>query len=186
MFHTPNISLTTLQAECLGIPRVVEKTKGVKENELKDLQKAVRKAKEKYHIEGVVTGAIESVYQASRIERICNELGLWCFSPLWLMDQMSLLREIVENNFEVIISGVFAAPFDQSWLGRKLDEKTVEELGQIAQEYQINPSGEGGEIETSVLDCPLFKKKLVITKAEKRYKNYSGVYDAKKIEVRPK
>ena len=186
MFHTPNIGLTKHQADALGIPLVTVKTKGVKERELEDLHKAIAHAKERYRIEGIVTGAIESVYQASRIEKICDELGLWCFSPLWLMDQMSLLREIVENEFEVIISGVFAAPFDESWLGRKLDMKTVEELGEIAQEYKINPSGEGGELETTVLDCPLFKKRLVITHAEKKYKNFSGVYDAKKVEVIPK
>jgi ABC transporter with metal-binding/Fe-S-binding domain ATP-binding protein len=186
MFHTPNISLTRSQADALGIPLVSQKTKGVKEDELKDLEKAIRKAKADHRIEGVVTGAIESVYQASRIERICNELGLWCFSPLWLQDQMRLLREIVENEFEVVISGVFAAPFDASWLGRKLDMKTSEELGRIAQEYKINPSGEGGEIETTVLDCPAFKKRLVITHAEKKYKNFSGVYDAKKVEAVPK
>ena len=28
--------------------------------------------------------------------------------------------------------------------------------------YKINPAGEGGEIETFVLNCPLFKKELKI------------------------
>lgn len=183
MFHTPNIWITRLQADSLCIPLVAEKTRGVKEDELKDLEKAIRKAKEKYRIDGVVTGAIESVYQASRIERICNELGLWCFSPLWLKDQMQLLRELLEGGFEVIISGVFAAPFDESWLGRTLDTRTVEELGRIAQEYKINPSGEGGEIETTVLDCPAFKKKIIITQAQKEYKNFAGVYRVEKAEA---
>jgi diphthamide synthase (EF-2-diphthine--ammonia ligase) len=30
------------------------------------------------------------------------------------------------------------------------------------EKYKISPSGEGGEIETFVLDCPLFKRGLVV------------------------
>ena len=41
MFHTVNIDLTGLQAEAWGIPYVASETKGVKEEELMDLKKAL-------------------------------------------------------------------------------------------------------------------------------------------------
>ena len=75
MFHTPNIDVTALQAAALELPLVSVVTEGLKEEELADLEKAIAQAKNKYQIEGVVTGAIESVYQASRVQRICNDLG---------------------------------------------------------------------------------------------------------------
>ena len=40
MFHTPNIELTTLQAQAMGLPLVRVQTKGQKEEELDDLKKA--------------------------------------------------------------------------------------------------------------------------------------------------
>ena len=42
------------------------------EEELEDLMAAVAAAKNQYGIQGVVTGAIESVYQAARVQRICR------------------------------------------------------------------------------------------------------------------
>jgi len=176
MFHTPNIALVKLQAEAIGLPLVIKTTPGVKEEELHDLERAIETAKKKYRIEGIVTGALASVYQASRIQKICDKLGLGCVNPLWGMDQVRLLHEILEAGLEVIISGVFAEPFDESWLGRRLDERAVSELEAMAKKYRINPAGEGGEIETTVLDAPFFSKKLVILEARKEYKEYAGVY----------
>lgn len=116
MFHTPNIDLSALQAEALGIPMVTKVTEGKKEEELVDLQEAIAEAQRTFHIEGIVTGAVESVYQAQRVQRICNRLDLWCFNPLWKHNQKALLEELVEKRFSVIISGIFAYPLDESWL----------------------------------------------------------------------
>jgi ABC transporter with metal-binding/Fe-S-binding domain ATP-binding protein len=160
MFHTPAIELTKKQAQAMNIPLIKRETSGVKEEELRDLEKAIYRAKMDYQIEGIVTGAVESVYQASRIQTICNKLGLECFNPLWQKNQIELLQEIVKNKFEVIISGVFAYPFDEKWLGRKIDEKFIEKIKILSEEYKINPAGEGGEFESLVLNSPLFKKPL--------------------------
>ena len=97
MFHTPSIEKTKQQAEAMNIPLIIQKTKGQKESELKDLEKAVKKAKSEYKIEGVVTGAIESIYQASRIQNICNKLGLECFNPLWQRNEEEYLEELIKN-----------------------------------------------------------------------------------------
>jgi diphthine-ammonia ligase len=183
MFHTPNISIVEKQADAIGIPMVTEKTEGEKEIELKDLERAIARAKKEYKIEGVVTGAIESVYQASRIQKICNKLNLWCFNPLWKMDQVKLLEELLEKKFEIIIGGVFAEPFDESWLGKRIDRDAINSLIKFADEWKINPAGEGGEIETTVLDAPFFRKKIVIKKAEKDYSKNSGFYHVKSAEL---
>ncbi|MCX6690620.1 MAG: diphthine--ammonia ligase, partial [Methanoregula sp.] len=86
MFHTPNVHLVPLQAEAAGLPLVSVETEGIKEDELADLSRAIRLAVERHGIEGVVTGALLSVYQGTRIQRICRDLELWCFNPLWYTD----------------------------------------------------------------------------------------------------
>jgi diphthine-ammonia ligase len=176
MFHTPNIELTHLQAESLGLPLIVAKTKGEKEKELVDLKQAIAKAKEVFRIEGIVTGAVKSVYQASRIQKICDELKIECINPLWEKDQVELLEELLENNFEVVIVGVFGYPLDETWLGRKIDSKVIEELSVLQEKYKINPSGEGGEIETFVVNASMFKRPIEIIKASKTYSKNAGVY----------
>jgi len=183
MFHTPNINITKLQAETIGLPLIQKTTPGEKEKELFDLKKAIYEAKNEYGIDGVVTGAIESVYQASRVQQICDELNLWCFNPLWLKDQVELLKEIVENEFEVIISGIAAYPLDKRWLGRKIDYKVIYELVKMKEKFSISPSGEGGEIETTVLDAPFFRKRIKITDFNTFYRGNSGVYIIKGAEL---
>jgi len=162
MFHTPSIKKTKKQAEVMGIPLMTYKTKGEKELELKDLELAIKKAKEKYKIEGIVTGALHSVYQAERIQKICDKLGLKCVNPLWHKNEIEYLEELISNKFEIMIIGVAAFPLDSSWLGRRIDKKFIEDVKKLKEKYKIHPAGEGGEFETFVLNCPLFEKPLKV------------------------
>jgi len=162
MFHTPSIEKTKHQAKVMKLPLIVHKTEGKKEEELIDLEHAIRKSIKKYKIEGIVTGAIGSVYQASRIQKICDNLNLKCINPLWQKEEISYLNELLEKKFKVIIIGVFAYPLNSKWLGRIIDKEFIEEVKILKEKYKIHPAGEGGEFETFVLDCPLFKKPLKI------------------------
>ena len=183
MFHVPNIELTKLQAEAIGLPLLQRATKGEKENELEDLEKVLNLAKIEFRIEGVVTGAIRSVYQSTRIQRVCEALGLQCLNPLWMKDQIELLNELVRNGFKVIVSGVFAYPLDESFLGKVIDSEMIEGLREIAEKYGLNPAGEGGEIETTVLDAPFFRKRMEILDYEVSFKGNSGVFKIKKARL---
>jgi len=181
MFHFPNIHLTDLFAEAAGIPLVKAETAGVKETELEDLQNLLATL----DIEGVVSGAILSQYQKKRIDKICQELNLKSITPLWHEDPKQLLKEIIHLNFHVILVGVYAYGFDQSWLGRKIDSKTLDDLNELNKRYQISLVGEGGEYESLVLDAPFFRKKIQLLKVEKVWKDDSGyllVKEAKLVE----
>ena len=166
MFHTPSVKKTERQAAVMGIPLIVKETKGVKEEELKDLRDAIKLAVERYDVQAIVTGAVESVYQASRIQKICDGLGLECFNPLWQRDQISLLRDLLKERFRVVITGVSAYPLNASWLGRVIDQKFIDQMKNLKKRYKINPAGEGGEFESFVLECPLFDKPLKVTGAD--------------------
>lgn len=180
MFHTPAIEWTKLQAKAMEIDHLISKTSGVKEEELDDLGSIIESAISKYSIEGIVTGALASVYQSTRIQKICNDLGLWCFNPLWQMPQKQLLQELLSNKIESIITGIAAEPFDDTWLGRCIDSECVDDLMSLESKYRINPAGEGGEIESFVLNAPLFHKSVRIIESNKYYSNFTGKLEIKK------
>ena len=183
MFHTPAIEWTKMQAEAMGFNHLVSRTSGVKERELGDLHSIIRSAISQYSIDGVVSGALASVYQSTRIQRVCNNLNLWCFNPLWQMPQKLLLQELLTKNVESIITGVAAEPLDATWLGRNIDSKSVKELIALESEYGINPAGEGGEIESFVLDAPLFKRSIRIVESTKHYSNFAGRLEIKEVKL---
>jgi len=174
MFHHPNIKWAGLQAEALGIKIITKETEGEKEKELDDLKEVLSSIKD--DIDGVVSGALESRYQRVRIDRICRELGLESFAPLWMRSMSDYLEEIIKTGFKVIITAVAAEGLDESWLGRKLDKKLIKDLEKASLKYGIHKGFEGGEAETFVLDGPIFKKRVKILEARKEWDGIRGVY----------
>lgn len=158
IFHYPNTELVKLQAESLEIPLIMKACSDDEESGLKALYEVLMRAKEEYDVEGVVTGAIRSTYQATRFQRICDDLELWCFNPLWLRDELSILREALERGFEIVF--VRVAGLDRSLLGKRLDKRLVERFAEM--KGYLNPAGEGGEYETLVLNMPLFRRRIKI------------------------
>ncbi len=171
MFHKPNINLSSLQAEALQTRQVVYNTKGEKERELDDIERALREN----GVTELVTGAVASNYQKDRIERICEKLSINAISPIWHIDPLSELLELA-NYYNVILTQVSAAGFDESFLGAKIDNKLVEKLLKINEKYRINMLFEGGEAESFVLDAPLFKKRIEVTKSHVTWSGSVGRY----------
>ncbi len=184
MFHTPNIWITKMQAESIGIPLISFDTEGRKEIELKDLEKAIIEAKKKYNIEGIVTGAVRSAYQSSRIQKICKKLGLKCVNPLWQSDEEQHWKEILDNKFKVIISSIAADGLEEEWLGKIIDKDNFEKLKFLSKKFHFNLAFEGGEGETTVLFGPMFKREIKILKARNILENkHVGQFKIEKAEL---
>lgn len=182
MFHYPNIRLVDLFAEAAEIPLVKAETLAVKEREVEDLKRLI----EKLDVDAIVSGAIASNYQKSRIEKICEQLRLKCIAPLWHENPLNILKEILDLKFEVIITGVYAYGFSEEWLGRKIDEASIKALIGLNKQYGVSLVGEGGEYETLVLDAPFFKKRIKIVEAEKIWKNQSGYFLVRRTKLENK
>lgn len=179
MFHSINIHLADLLSEAMNIPLLKKTTKGKKEEELADLRNILQDLK----IDGVVSGAIASDYQRTRIQTICDELGLESITPLWHKDQQSIVQDQLQAGFRIMIVGVFAEGFTETWLGRIIDEKTIHDLMSLHKKYKINIAGEGGEYETLVIDGPLFEKKLIIDESYKEWNRDTGILLIKKAHL---
>jgi|FLOH01.1.fsa_nt_gi diphthine-ammonia ligase len=164
MFHTPTINLAKLQAKAMNTPLIIHKTKGEKEKELDDMECAIKIAKEKYGIEGIVTGALFSNYQRERVEKVCDKLSLKIFHPLWHINQETEMREIVREGFKFIISKIAADGLSTKWLNKIITQKDIDKLVELKEKIGFNVAGEGGEFESLVLDGPGFEKKIVLEK----------------------
>jgi ABC transporter with metal-binding/Fe-S-binding domain ATP-binding protein len=178
MFHYPNIELTALQAEALGISHIFATTEGKKEEELKDLEKAF----EDNEVNLLVTGATFSKYQADRINTICKKLKIEHVAPLWHIDPLEELNEIAKK-YNVIITSVSAEGLDVSLLGKKIDNKIIERLVEANKKHGINLVFEGGEAETFVLDAPLFKKRIEVERSRVEQKGANGVFTIEKARL---
>jgi diphthine-ammonia ligase len=182
MFHYPNIRLVDFFAEAVDIPLVKAETLAVKERELEDLKRLI----EGIDVDAIVSGAVASTYQKSRIEKICEQLRLKCIAPLWHKNPLDILNEIVDLKFDVIITGVYAYGFNKEWLGRKIDDASVKALIELNKQYGVSLVGEGGEYETLVLDAPFFKKRMKIVEAEKIWKNQNGYFLVRRTKLENK
>ena len=178
MFHSANIHLTGLIAQACGIPLTSQVSTGEKEKELEDLKKALSPLK----VEGVAVGAIESEYQASRVRRICDELGLEMYAPLWHKDPESLLFEMI-GYMDIIMVKVAAGGMDESWLGRSFDQKMIADLKELHRKYRVHLAGEGGEYETLVLNMPYYSKKIKLIETKKMWMGDHGVLKVIKTEL---
>ncbi|KYH36366.1 MAG: hypothetical protein AYL28_006650 [Candidatus Bathyarchaeota archaeon B23] len=182
MFHTVNIHLAPLVAEAYGVEHVSAPTSGEKERELQDLRRVL----EGLDVDAVVSGAIASNYQRRRIDALCHELGLKHITPLWGRDSAELLREMLEAGLTIMVTGVAALGLDERWLGRLIDEEALRELVELNRRFGLDVCGDGGEMETLVLDAPWFRHRVEILEAEGLWDGMRGVYRISRAELRPK
>lgn len=168
MYHVPGIDLAGLAAESIGIEHrsfpMTPPTEGSASNrgdkEIQPLEEVLAELDQELGIAGVVAGAVESEFQASRIEAMCDRLDMELFAPLWQQHPERLAEEMLAAGFEITIVQVSAAGLDASWLGRRLDGQTLTDLKRLADEYGIHILGEGGEFETIVTDGPHMDRPL--------------------------
>src|SRR5207247_337038 len=139
LFHTPNLHMTPIQAEAMGLPLVQETAQAGEQGELDALRRILRKAP----VDGVVVGAIASDYQHQRVNRIADELGLRVFAPLWRHDPRQLVRDYLAAGFEIVFSSVSAEGLDTTWLGRHWDDRVVGDLLRLQETRGVNPCGAG-------------------------------------------
>ncbi|SHG97371.1 metal-binding-domain/4Fe-4S-binding-domain containing ABC transporter, ATP-binding protein [Halobaculum gomorrense] len=171
MYHVPETHLATLAAESIGLPLVevepddfgageATDSGAQGDNELEPLEAALTDLATDLPLAGVTAGAVESAFQTSRIEAMCDRLGIDLFAPLWQRDPRALAEEMFDAGFEIRVLQVAAAGLDESWLGRTIDRDALTELEQLNEEYGVHVLGEGGEFETFVTDGPHMDRRI--------------------------
>ena len=178
LFHYPNSWVTKYLAEAMRIPLMEFAINGrSKDDETRALEGAIAQAKSDYGIQGVVHGGISSKYQKETFEEICDPRGLAAVAPLWNVEPMKYMSELVRRDFKIMIVGVSAMGLGKEWLGKKLGKSSLAKLAALAKKYGFNLTFEGGEGETLVTDCPLFRKKLRVNAASTHWDGQRGIFE---------
>src|SRR5579875_880442 len=187
MLHTASIDVVKLAARAMGFPLLTETTSGEKEKELRDIQRAVKRASESYDFQILASGGIASRYQKDRFDALARSFGLESAAPLWGIDQENYLRKLLTLGYRIMITSVSAGGLGREWLGKEIGEDSLETLLRIAKKYGFNPSFEGGEGETLVLDCPIFKRgRIEILSYKITWNGYFGSLAVKEARLVPK
>ncbi len=197
MFQLQNSWIAGLQASSMGIPWKPVFSDGG-EKEVNHLEKAIcgedlpSDVVEDYwpegvlvpedlefhtgplEIDGIVTGALRSDYQKTRIEMMCERLGVKSFCPLWHKDPYDHMESLVVHGFDVVFTSASTNGMDEEWIGCKLDWDSLRMLARISKKYRFNLDGEGGEFETIVLGAPHMKRKILL-EGEARWDGPRGV-----------
>eukprot|EP00871_Galdieria_phlegrea_P001185 jgi/Galph1/2067/GphlegSOOS_G729.1 len=134
-----------------------------KQDEVEDLYELLHEVKQSIpQVEAVSSGAILSNYQRYRVEHVCSRLNLISLSYLWRRSQKDLLQEMFASGVDAIVVKVAALGLlPRKHLGKHLVELEPLLL-QLEHQYGSHVCGEGGEFESLVVDCPLFRYRLVI------------------------
>ena len=178
MFQVPGVAAVQYQAQLAGIPWINVQTEGIQEEEIDDLQDALKEL----HIDGIVSGALRSDYQKSRLERMCHKLGIISWTPLWHQSPQQHMIDLVDNGFGIMITGVSTEGMDDSWLGHTISKQSLTKLKQLSEKYRFNVDGEGGEYETLVLFGPHMDGQLEV-EYQSHWDGIRGHIDLSMIDV---
>lgn len=183
-------TIPTLVEECLGVPLMMRQCEGRSQktslvydhddvdnnkspkdcseevqDEVEDLFELLVDVRRQFpEVQGISSGAILSTYQRTRIESVCARLNLTPLGYLWRSGtQRELLECMLKDGIDAVLVKVASPP---GLMPQKHLNKTLAQLyyggvfDRLKDKFDFHICGEGGEYETLVLDCPLFKKRL--------------------------
>ena len=156
--HGIKASVLALQAEAIGIPVIQVKTSW--EDYEENFKKVARALKDK-GIEGGVFGDIDMEEHREWVERVCSEVGIKAFLPLWGIKAEKLIEELLKLKFKATI---VATRLDENLPGKVLNKALVRQISKLGS----HPCGENGEYHTFVTDGPIFRKALKVTSGESK------------------
>jgi len=170
IFHS--LLITELQSKALGTPQLKVRIKDPK-NPYQEILEVFARLKKEEGIEAIVTGDIDGIHHKRAWDDMCKKLGMEMYMPLWDRPPYpkNRYRERVLNmelstGMRAIINCIDLKYFGEEWLGREFDRACVQEMKSLVGPpgIGIDATGEFGEFHTIVLDSPLFRKSIEITK----------------------
>ncbi|KDO19927.1 hypothetical protein SPRG_14835 [Saprolegnia parasitica CBS 223.65] len=177
MFQSIGTHVVASIAACMELPLVMHTLRGqslatdmgyapTEGDEVEDLYALLAEVQRQFpDVEAVNTGAIFSNYQRTRVENVCARLGLTSVAYLWRKEQDELMQEMIDADLHCIVVKVASMGLHpRKHLGRSIADLYPTFLD-LHEKYQFHICGEGGEYETLTLDCPLFKKRIVVDAA---------------------
>lgn len=144
------------QAERMGLPLEIGQASW---QEYEDVFKGKLRELKKEGIEMGVYGDIDLEDHKKWVERVSAEAGLAVYHPLWQKPRKELLQQLIDEEFEAVITVVDTERMDERFLGRTLTAELIEELESLG----IDACGEEGEFHTLIVDGPIFAERVPVS-----------------------
>lgn len=164
MSHGLDSKLMVTQSQAIGVPIIQRE---VTWDTYEDEFKATMMKLKQMGIKGAIFGDIDVQEHKEWVNRVCNEVGIMPMEPLWGLNPEQILTDFINEGFKAIVVNVKAHLFGEEWLGRKVDEKFLEDLRELQREHNFHICGESGEYHTLVTDGTIFKKRIKILDSER-------------------
>ncbi len=166
--HGVREELVEKQAESIGLPLV--KLYLPESPSMEEYNSILKKKMEEFHSMGVTHSIFGDIFledlRAYREQKL-EEVGMKAVFPLWKIPTKNLLREFLDSNFKTITTAVNETYLDQSFVGRILDEKFIQNLPK-----KVDACGENGEFHTFAFDGPIFRFPIEFKLGEITRKTY--------------
>lgn len=159
-FHGLEARLLQLQAELIGIP-LVQKEVSADMQQYEEEFKQVVSVLQSSGIKEMVFGDVYLEEHKGWLERVCKDLAIRPVEPLWGLAPDKIVEDFIDSGFKAIIVSCQAKTLGEEFIGRTVDRELLKEL----KLRKICPCGENGEFHTFVIDGPIFKKRIEITKS---------------------
>jgi len=137
-------------------------------------------------VDGGVFGDIDFNEHREWIDRVCQEVDVIPYLPLWGENQDKIMRDFIDLGFEAVVVAAKADLFGEEILGRTVDPDFIKHLEELKETKEITPCGEAGEYHTLVIDGPLFSQRLEILETNKVLREGRWFLDILNSELKSK
>lgn len=172
MFQSAGAAAIECLAECVGVPLVRAPMSGhsghqglhytpTEGDEVEDLYTLLARVQDQFpDVQAVASGAVLSTYQRTRVESVCERLGLQSLAFLWRYDQAQLLREMVEYGLEAVLVKVSSQGLSPHMhLGKSIAELRPL-FARLHAQHGFHVAGEGGGVRDVDIKCAIFQEEI--------------------------
>jgi len=181
--HGQSPELLQVQAQAVGIPLVQRRTAMADyEAQFKDMLLTLKQE----GVTGGVFGDIDIEEHRQWIDRVCQEVGIIPYLPLWGQSQDKIMRDFIDSGFEAVVVTTKADLLGEEWLGRKVDLDFIKHLDELRETKDFTLCGEAGEYHTFVTNGPLFNQRIEILETKKVLRKGYRFLEILQYDLRPK
>lgn len=149
-----------LQSKSLGIAHIMLE---IDEPFAQNYEIQLHKLRDQLRITTVISGDISEVHGTSNwISERAQAVGMKVFLPLWNKNREEVMDLVLRFNFEVVLSMVKGPWLDESFAGRRINSKLIEEFKILGEENGLDLCGEQGEYHTMVLNGPGYRSPIAL------------------------
>lgn len=161
--HAMPLSIIHAQAEAIGLP--IRMAKAQWQDYETEFSSLLHHAQTQ-GAQALVTGDLDLPEDDCWHHKMTQQAHLNLYTPLWQRPHLEVIHEFISLGFETMIVTVnLKLGMTANDLGKILTHSYIETLIHRG----IDPCGEGGEFHTTVLDGPLFKNAIPVSKGEILY-----------------